>query len=162
VKGSPPGDIFEGVIAAPVSFSAVRGYKPEPHSGESLELGGPWGFYREFWRAHNLDHLAQLVSPEVSVASGQLLNVPLVIRNDTSSTIEAKLTTELASGWTERTRFATYAVPAHEAYPAQLVLVAPGGHAKEWHVLKWKIEVDGKPAGAVTLRVFISTGGLPQ
>lgn len=162
VKASPTGDIFEGVTETPALFSPVRGYKPESRTGVSLELGGPWAFYREFWRAHNLDHLAQLVSPEVSVASGQALNVPLVIRNDTGSAIEARLTAEVASGWTERTRFASYPVPARETYPVQLVLVAPTGHAKEWHELKWKIEVDGKPAGAVTLRVFISTGGLPQ
>jgi LmbE family N-acetylglucosaminyl deacetylase len=163
VKGTATGDIFEGVTTAePVAFSPVRGYKPEPRAGVSFELGGPWAFYREFWRAHNLDHLARLVSPEVSIASGQLLNVPLVIRNDTDRAIDAKLTTGLISGWTERTRFASYSVPARESYPVQLVLVAPGGRAKEWHELKWKIEVDGKPAGAVTLRVLISTGGLPQ
>lgn len=162
VKGNPTGDIFEGVTTAPVPFSPVRGYKPEPRAGVALELGGPWAFYREFWRAHNLDNLARLTSPEVSVASGQVLNVPLVIRNDTDSAIDARLTTELVSGWTERTRFTSYPVPAREAYPVQLVLVAPTGHAKEWHELKWKIEVDGKAAGAVTLRVLISTGGLPQ
>ena len=162
VKGSPTGDIFEGVTTAPVSFAPVRGYKPERRVGVTLELGGPWAFYREFWRAHSLDHLATLVSPEVSVASGQVLNVPLVIRNDTDKAIEAKLTTELVSGWTERTRFASYPVAAREAYPVQLVLMAPGGHAKEWHELKWKIEVDGKAAGEVKLRVLISTGGLPQ
>jgi LmbE family N-acetylglucosaminyl deacetylase len=162
VKGSTTGDIFEGVTPAPILFSPVRGYRPEPGAGVSLELGGPWAFYREFWRAHNLDHLGHLVAPEVSVVSGQLLNVPLIVRNDTDKSIEAKLTAEISAGWTERTRFASYPVAARQAYPVQLVLVAPAGHAKEWHELKWKIEVDGKPAGSVTLRVLISMGGLPQ
>ncbi|HWO01670.1 MAG TPA: hypothetical protein VNS63_20605, partial [Blastocatellia bacterium] len=162
VKGSVTGDIFEGVTGLPVSFSPVRGYRPEPRAGVSLELGGPWAFYREFWRVHNLDHLGKLVSPEVSVGSGQLLNVPLIIRNETNNSIDAKLTTEIPADWIERSRFSSYPVAAHQAYPLQLVLVAPAGHVKEWHELKWKIEVEGKPAGLVTLRVLISTGGLPQ
>ena len=162
VKGGTTGDVFEGVTATPISFSPVRGYRLQPRAGVAFELGGPWAFYREWWLAHNLDHLERLVSPEVSVASGQPLNIPLIIRNDTDSAIDAKLTTELPAGWTEHTRFASYPVPARGMYPVQLVLVAPNGRAKEWHELKWRIEVDGKPAGAVTLRVLISAGGLPQ
>ena len=42
--------MFEGVTKKPVAFAPVRGFQPQIHKGLSLELGGPWAFYREFWK----------------------------------------------------------------------------------------------------------------
>ena len=51
----------------------------------ALELGGPWAFYRSFWQAHGIEHLAKLYAPEAQVVAGEKLWVPLIIRNDTDS-----------------------------------------------------------------------------
>src|SRR6185369_11401545 len=107
-------------------------------------------------------HLAQLVTPEVGVAGGQPLNVPLLIANETDQTKLIKLTTDLPDGWSEQARFAEFPVAAHETYPVQLVLTAPTGHANEWQKITWKIESEGKSAGSVELRVHLKSGGLPQ
>jgi LmbE family N-acetylglucosaminyl deacetylase len=162
VQSTTTGDIFEGITAKAIAYVPVRGYRAEPRNGISLELGGPWAFYRDFWRAQNIDHLANLVTPEVGVASGQTLNVPLLISNETDSPKVLKLITELPEGWSERTRFAEYPLAPRETYPIQLVLTSPPGHAKEWHKITWKIESDGRMVGSVSLRVHLLSGGLPQ
>src|SRR5205814_1293383 len=120
VKSATTGDVFEGVDPAAILYSAVRGYQPERRDGLSLELGGPWAFYREFWKAHNLEHLARLLpAPEVGVQTGETLHAPLLIRNDSADPAEVTLTAALPQGWTERTGAARYPVAAHDVYPVQ-------------------------------------------
>lgn len=162
INATATGDVFEGIQANAIAYVRVQGHHAEPRNGISLELGGPWAFYRDFWRAQNIEHLAGLVTPEVGVAGGQSLNVPLLISNETDKSSVVKLITDLPEGWSERARFAEYPLAPHETYPIQLVLVAPPGHAKEWHKLNWKIEADGKFAGSISLRVHLASGGLPQ
>jgi len=170
VKTALTGDVFEGVAPGPIPYFpksspgnlAVNRFSQERRGRLSLELGGPWAFYREFWRAHNIEYLADLVAPEVGVGVGQTLNVPLLIANGTDQPKMIRMATELPEGWSEQARFAEYRVAAHETYPVQLVLTAPTGHANEWHKITWKIETDGKPAASVELRVHLKSGGLPQ
>lgn len=156
------GDIFEGVTQGAMAYAFKRPYRPLVREGISLQLGGPWAFYREFWRAQSIEQLAELVTPEVGVAAGTPLNVPLLIANDTDQAKVIKLMTELPDGWTEQARYSEFPVAAHETYPVQLILNAPAGHANEWHKIMWRIEVEGKPAGSVELRVHLRSGGLPQ
>lgn len=162
VSSAMTGDIFEGLTPGPIAYALKRPYRPLQRDGISLRLGGPWEFYREFWRAQSIDHLAGLVTPEVGVAGGQVLNVPVLIANDTDQPKVIRLLTELPDGWTEQVRHAEFPVPAHDTYPVQLVLTAPAGHANEWHKITWKIEAEGRPAGSVELRVHLKSGGLPQ
>lgn len=162
VKSTTTGDVFEGVTPGAIAYVPRSGYRPLHRDGISLQLGGPWAFYREFWRAQNIEHLAELVTPEVGVAGGQPLNVPLLIVNETDQAKAIRLMTELPEGWTEQTRFAEFPVAAHETYPVQLVLTSPAGRANEWQKITWKIEAEGKAAGSVELRVHLRSGGLPQ
>jgi LmbE family N-acetylglucosaminyl deacetylase len=162
VKSNTTGDLFEGISPDAIAYVPVRGHQAEPRKGISLELGGPWAFYRDFWRAQNVEHLAELVTAEVGVAGGQTLNVPLLISNDTDQSKVVKLITHLPEGWSEGPRFTSFPVAAHEIYPVQLGLVAPLGHAKEWHKINWTAEADGKQIGSVALRVHLASGGLPQ
>ena len=164
VKCDITGDVFEGVEPAAVPYSPVRGYVAARREGLSLELGGPWAFYREFWKARNLEHLARLLpTPEVSVQTGETLHVPLLIRNDSAEPAQVTLSVVLPQGWTERTGTARYRVSAHDAYPVQAAAVAPPSKGPEWQELTYKAEADGKTIGSITLRVTVTpSGGLPQ
>jgi len=162
VKSATAGEVFEGISAAAISYASRTSYRPEQRGDLSLQLGGPWAFYREFWRVQGLEHLGRLVAPEVGVAGAQPLNVPLLIANETNQPKAVRLKTELPEGWTEHARFAEFPVAAHETYPIQLVLTAPTGHSNEWQKITWKIEADGKVSGLVELRVHLKSGGLPQ
>jgi LmbE family N-acetylglucosaminyl deacetylase len=162
VKSTTTADVFEGVTSEPIAPASSRGERRESRPVVSLELGGPWAFYREFWRSQNIEHLATLLAPEVGVGGGQPLNVPLLISNETDEAKQVTLLSDLPAGWTERARFTTYPVAAHQTYPVQIALTAPSGHAKEWHTINWRIEVEGKAVASIALRVHLASGGLPQ
>ncbi len=164
INSSVTGDIFEGVQPGAVAFARVRGYEPQIPEGMALEMGGPWVFYREFWKAHDIEHLAKLLPiPELAVSWGGTLHVPLLIRNATANADEVSLTVSLPKGWTETSGSARYTVGPGEVYPAQSVLVAPPAGELGWQELVWKAEASGRPVGSVTLRVLVGRGGgLPQ
>jgi LmbE family N-acetylglucosaminyl deacetylase len=163
VGGSVTGDIFEGVKSDPVDFASRPGYRRQPRSGISLELGGPWAFYLDFWRAHGLDHLAGLLpQPEVSVQAGEDLHVPLLIHNDTSAPAQVDLTVSLPPSWRLKRGAARYRVAAHDTYPAQTLVVAPSVRSKAPVEVAWQAQSNGKMIGRVTMRVYTAEGGLPQ
>ena len=156
VKASITGDIFEGLTTDPVPFASVRGYRPVVRQGLSLQLGGPFAFYRDFWPAHNLEHLSELVAPEVELPGGDTLHVPLLIHNDTSEPVEVTLRPDLPAGWRESAGTASYPVSAHDTYPVEAVVIAPAAQRiSDWTALRWRAEVYDKAIGSVTMRVML-------
>ncbi|HVO64677.1 MAG TPA: PIG-L family deacetylase [Terriglobales bacterium] len=161
VGGTTTGDIFEGVTPTPVPYTRARGYEPPPPA-LALELGGPWAFYREFWPAHNIEHLAKLYSPEVQVTPGESLWVPLLIRNGTDSTKQVTLHWTLPPGWTQKPDDTVYTVAAQDAYQVQLTITSSAPQKNTWQNLTWTAESNGQNVGSVTLRVDVASNGLPQ
>ncbi len=161
VGGNATSDIFEGVTATPISYSRPRGYEPTP-SGLTLELGGPWAFYRTFWQAHGIEHLGKLFSPEAQVAPGETLWVPLIIRNDTDSEKQITLHATLPAGWSEKPEATAFTVAAHDSYPVQLTIKSSAAHKDTWQTLTWTADSGGQSIGTVTLRVDAASNGLPQ
>jgi LmbE family N-acetylglucosaminyl deacetylase len=164
VKSSVTGDIFEGVVPGAVPFAPVRGYQPQSRDKLVLEIGDPYSFYQEFWKAHNLEHLSRLVPlPEVAMNRGGTLRVPLLIRNDTQSSAVVSLTAVLPKDWTLKAGSALYPVAAGRSYPVLAILTAPSGGEVEWQELTFKAEASGRSIGSVTVRVLLGkSGGLPQ
>jgi LmbE family N-acetylglucosaminyl deacetylase len=163
VGGSVTGDVFEGVVPGTVPFVRVPGSQSQVREGLSLEFGGPWAFYREFWKAHQIEHLARLLPiPEVAIDPSSLLHIPLVIRNDTGNSEEVNLMPELPKGWTDQTRHTVYPLMPGDVYPVQAILLSPGTQKPEWQEITWKAEAGRRPIGSVTLRVYLGEGGMPQ
>jgi LmbE family N-acetylglucosaminyl deacetylase len=161
VGGTPLSDVFEGVGPAAIGYVRARGY--EPQSPElTFELGGPWAFYRAFWAAHNIEHLADLYPPEAQVAPGDSLWVPLLIRNDTDAAKRVTVRAVLPAGWSEKPGAAVYSVEPHDCYPVQLTVTPPESDKSRWQTLAWEATADGRKIGTVTLRVDVVGNGLPQ
>jgi len=161
VGGTTTGDVFDGITSTPIPYVRPRGYEP-PAAGVSFELGGPWAFYRAFWPAHNLDHLANLYPPEAQVAPGETLWVPLIVRNDTDSAKQVNLRANLPAGWRQKPEAALFSIGPRGSYPIQLTLtpaVLPKG---TWQTLSWSAESEDGSIGRVTLRVDLESNGLPQ
>jgi len=162
VKSTVTGDIFEGVEASPIPFARVHGYEAPRRAGVSIELGGPWAFYRHFCPAHDVGHIAHLLTPEVAIGPGERLHVPLLLHNDTGETQEVNLTVALPAGWTEAAGTAAYQVRPHEGYAVQVFLASPQKDAPAWQEITWKAESRGQGGGSIVLRVNLAGGGLPQ
>ena len=161
VGGTATSDIFEAIPPAPIAYVRARGYEPPP-PGVTVELGGPWAFYQQFWRAHNIEHLAGLYSSEAQVAPGDSLWVPLLINNHTDSAKHVTLRASLPSGWTQKPEATVYTVGPHDSYALQLTLVPSEAHKGTWQTLSWTAESTGQKIGSVTLRVNVAGNGLPQ
>jgi hypothetical protein len=160
VGGMATSDVFEGVTAGPIAYAKAAGYTP-PSPGVALELGGPWAFYRAFWPAHNIGHLADLYSPEAQVAPADTLWVPLLIRNDSDVPKQVTLHSRLPAGWSEKPD-AVYSVAAHDIYPIQLKVTPSADHKGTWQTLSWSAESEGQHLGPVSLKVNVAGNGLPQ
>jgi LmbE family N-acetylglucosaminyl deacetylase len=161
VGGTATSDIFEGITSAPIAYARARGYT-SPAPGLGLELGGPWAFYRAFWPAHNIEHLAELYSPEAQVAPGDTLWVPLLVRNDTETPKQVTLHSTLPAGWSEKPDATIYTVAAHDAYAIQLRITPAAAQKDTWQTLTWSAESGGQTVGSVSLRVDLAANGLPQ
>ena len=158
VKSTVTGDVFEGVVAGPILYAPPRGYQPESHPGISVELGSPWSFYRPFWKAHDVDRVAQLHTPEIGTKSGPVCTVSLVLRNDTDQSAEISLTVNLPAGWKDVRGAARYPVRAHSVYPV-VAEFSGQGTTPGWHDLTWNAEVNGAKMSSVSLHVFYGTKG---
>jgi LmbE family N-acetylglucosaminyl deacetylase len=157
VGGTITGDVFERVAAGSIAFVRPPGPSPGTPSGVSLKLGGPWEFYREFWRAHALDRLAELLPvPEVSIRPGQSIDIPLLIRNDTDGGRNVTVSSVLPDGWVEKARYATFPLPAHGTYPVARALTAPVAVKTGWYEVKWTANASGREIGTVLLRIYAS------
>ncbi|HWB95727.1 MAG TPA: PIG-L family deacetylase, partial [Bryobacteraceae bacterium] len=179
VGGSVTGDVFEGVVPGPLAFVPARGYQPETHTGLSLELGGQFAYYREFYAAHNLERIANLepiqefgVTPggieNKWAAPGGELPVPLLMHNFTDSPAQIDLTVDLPPGWTELEGSGQYPVAAHDQYPVEFRLMAPPqgtpqGKVGTWQQITWHARSAGQEIGAVTVKVYLEARpGMPQ
>jgi LmbE family N-acetylglucosaminyl deacetylase len=161
VGGSATSDVLEGVTPAPIAYARAHGYEPGP-AGVTVELGGPWAFYREFWAAHDIEHLKNLFTPEAQVQPGDTLWIPVLIRNNTDSTKQVTLHTILPAGWSRQPEATLYTVAAHDSYAVQFWINPSSAHKDTWQTLTWEAQSDNRKLPSVTLRLDVAGNGLPQ
>ena len=165
VKSSVTGDILEGVAPGPIPYARVHGYEAPAHPGLALALAGPWAFYRDFWDAHDIHHVADLLKqPEVMIAPGEKLDLPVTITNSGSSQLEVTLESVLPDGWREEQGTAIYPLPAHGSYTVQTIVQSPANATPGWvgKDLIWRAEAGGHEIGAIHMRVQLGSSVLPQ
>lgn len=154
VGGSVTGDIFADVVPGPISFAPVCSSPPQVREGLSIDLGGPWDFYRKFWPAHNISRLADLIKvPEIGGDPGGTLELPLLLHNDTDQPQTIHLSANLPSGWSEKAVPTLYPVRPHDVYPVWVVLTAPAEIGGQWQQMTWRAESKGKIFGSVTVKI---------
>jgi LmbE family N-acetylglucosaminyl deacetylase len=162
VGGSVTGDVFEGVTPGAVSFVHGGEKGPEPASGLSVELAGPWGFYDVFRPAHALQHLPRAAVPEIAIASGATLQIPLLLRNGTGASREIALTLVAPDGWTTELGVGTYTVRAGDQLPVLLTSVSPKTAEGSVEEIVCTAKADGQMVSTIKLHVRRRSGGLPQ
>jgi LmbE family N-acetylglucosaminyl deacetylase len=165
VGSSRTGDVMEGITGKPIAYAPAPGYRPIAKKGVSIELGGPWSFYREFWKAHDLGHLEGLLKqPEVSIAAGERLHLPITITNATNAAEDVTLKLSLPDGWREENGTAVYPVEAQGTYQVQAVIQSPPQAPRGWvqRDIVASAQAQGRDAGSIHVRVMIGGGGLAQ
>jgi len=162
VPCSTSGDIFEGIDSSEHSYVRASGYSPDQQTGIHLETGGVFKFYRQFWKVHDINHLKTLITPEVMVASGSYVHLPLLICNYTDKPIEVNLSSQLPVGWQHYSGIGRYKVAAGEDCPAQTLVQAPYETTKKPVMIRWNIEMNGISIDSVNFKVDLRYWTLPQ
>ena len=163
VPSSTDADVFAGMDDKPVPFAPQPPYQKRIGAGFTMELGGPWTFYREFYPAHSLTALEHLVPPQTALGADRQLWVPLLLRNNSPEAIDIPLEAHLPSGWSGYSRSGIYHLPPGGTYPVQCFLTAPPDSGQKTpEILTWTATRDGHPAGEVNLKVYMEYNGVPQ
>lgn len=163
VPSSTDADVFAGVDDKPIPFAPQPPYQKHTGAGFSMELGGPWVFYREFYPVHSLKALEHLVPAQTALGADHQLWVPLLLHNDSVSAMNITLEAHLPSGWSGYSRAGIYHLPPHSTYPVSCFLTAQAeSDSGKTEVLNWTATLAGQPAGKVNLTVYREYNGVPQ
>ena len=164
VPSSPLGDVMQGAekpaSAIPCS-PCTEGTEP---IGVTMELGGPWHFYRQFYAAHQLDSIKSLVPPETALGSDRQLWVPLLLANNTAAAEDVTITSNVPSAWKQYTGPGTYHLEPGASYPVQVFLIAPPDSpaVQSPQTLTWTAATGGHTIGTISLSVYLEFDGVGQ
>lgn len=163
VKSTATADMFEGVIPQGIPYHPLAPIVPRETSAPALQLGGSWQFYRRFWLAHGLEHLADLVGPEVAVNFDSFLWVPLIIENPNGTPMNVNLGADLPGGWSYvRKPAQQIVIDAHQTYWLDFEVRTPAERVEGWTAIGIRADSAGKPLGSIQLKVQLTGGALPQ
>ena len=173
---SSEADVWDGIDTTPIAYVPPPGYHADPRLLVSVELGGPWAFYKQFQNAHAIASSLSFVKPQTAFSSYSQLWIPLLIHNDTNQPRDLLLKSSLPDGWAP-IEDTMYHVEAHSSYPVQLFLtrtaplpasagitqtptsVMPVTPTQDLH---WSLSDGGKPAGEASITVYLEYNGVPQ
>ena len=163
VGGKATDDILFGVKSEPITFVRDSGYQASSQTGVTAELGGPWAFYKQFWAAHGLNHLDNLLAPEVAIGISSTLSVPVLVRNNTDGDQEVSLRVALPQGWTLLSNATTWSIAPHADLPVELYLKTPAKVESDWQEIGVAVETaaKGEPI-RLPLKVNLTQTALPQ
>jgi LmbE family N-acetylglucosaminyl deacetylase len=162
VSGTATGDVLEGIKPGSLAFVRPPASSPLQHSGLSIEIGGPWHFYENFRRAHDLTQMPKAETPEISVAAGTILQLPVILRNDGGESAEITLSATVPDGWALKNPLARYQLAPGDVYPLEVELTTPSKKSDQVSEVACRAEAAGREIGTVRLRVRVGSGGLPQ
>ena len=98
----------------------------------------------------------------MAIRPGERFHLPLVIHNGNAEQLQVALSATPPGGWSVAAGQAIYPVEVHETSQVETVLTSPSNADPAWQTVVCKAESAGNPVGAITMRVHLAGGGLPQ
>lgn len=162
VSSSETADLFAGVSSQPLPYHAPPGFQLQTSSKPTLELGGSWHFYRQFWQAHGLQHLAKLVGPEIMAQYSSRFFIPLLIDNPTDQALPVNLNINLPEGWSFlRHPTDGFSVPSHDSRSYMLV-VKTAGKQEGWKTINIAASSNHAQLSEVNIRTELDPAAMPE
>jgi LmbE family N-acetylglucosaminyl deacetylase len=163
VGGSAADDIFQGVRSGPIAFVRDPGYQASNATGLSAEFGGPWAFYKQFWTAHGLDHLSNLLAPEVGIGVASMLSIPVLVHNRTNQDQMISIGATLPKGWTLLSKTPRWSIPPRADLPVELYFKTPDKVGADWQTIQINVTPtrNADPI-RLPLKVNLTATALPQ
>jgi LmbE family N-acetylglucosaminyl deacetylase len=139
----------------------------ETHRTE-LRLGGPWDFYLEFRKRHNLENLPQAATPEIAVKSGTTLMIPLMVEHVPASGVSTvKISVDAPPNWHLESGAGSFQLPQEKLTAMRVDIAIPALTREEVNSSKPQeiavhAEMGGKSIGEIKMRVALQNGGVPE
>ena len=124
VSGRTTADVFDGIGSNAILFVPLKSSLPTSPAQTEVEIAGPWGFYRKFWREHDLDSLDSLRA-EIAVQPTDTLTIPLRIQNNTARVEKFTVSVVLPQGWKLKHELAPVEVPSGDEITVRIPVIAP-------------------------------------
>ncbi|MET0290159.1 MAG: PIG-L family deacetylase [Pseudoxanthomonas sp.] len=155
VGGRVTDDVLHGVREVLIDHSPPQVVSAK-QDAPVISLGGPWAFYRSFWSAHGLAHLAKLqATPVLGVTRGSRNVVPILLRNDSANEILLSIEAKVPSPWTVEQPFARYPVPANSVREVSISILAPERPEKTPALVELKLRAGDRILGDTSLAVHV-------
>jgi LmbE family N-acetylglucosaminyl deacetylase len=162
VQSSPTADLFDGANGDSIPYHTPPGFAQRKLSSPQLELGGSWYFYRQFWQAHGLEHLANLLEPEIMAQFSSRFTIPLIIENPTDRPMHVNLSVNLPPGWSfVRQPAGTFSVRANSIYSYIFETKTPSSQSG-WQNIAIDAESNHERLGHIRIRTELSNAAMPQ
>jgi LmbE family N-acetylglucosaminyl deacetylase len=132
----------------------------------SVELAGPWQYYREFRERHGLTDLPQPKLNEIELKTGSTLNVPIMVTHSPDKNVEVDVTVDAPKGWSVLSGAGRLLLPAESKTALTVAMSMPDlskGELKtaEPAEVVVNVSVEGTQS-QVRLRVLLKSSALPQ
>jgi LmbE family N-acetylglucosaminyl deacetylase len=169
VSARPTDDVFAGTEGAIDFHQELRATAiGREVQRTELRLGGPWDFYTEFRKRHNLENLPVAATPEIAVKNGTMLTIPLIVEHSPASGVTVvKITVDTPQKWHVDSGAGVFQLPEEKFTALRVDISIPSLTPEEVKAagqeeVSVRAEIAGKSIGEVKLRVSLQSGGLPQ
>jgi LmbE family N-acetylglucosaminyl deacetylase len=155
-------DLFAGIRPGEIPYHRPPGYQPESSSSPRIELGGSWHFYRQFWPAHGIGHLSELLKPEFMAKFGAPFIIPVLIENPTDAPIRVSFSAELPEGWTVRRPLpSSLEVGPHQTVGVPFEVKTADKQARA-ESIRIEAKGNGLQSGELKLKAVLDSSAMPQ
>lgn len=150
-------DVFIGVTNDAIAFHSHPGFNRGSDLNPTIHIGDPWNYYHDFWLAHGLDHLVDIVPTEVTVKVNGTLAIPLTIQNPLDTALHVELSVQAPPEWRVKPS-GTILIEPHTRHFVRVQADAPDKELPGWQNFVVTAQSDGHAIGTVPLRAQLSTG----
>jgi hypothetical protein len=154
VESHVTADVFDGIRPGAIPVRPLKTQAPPVSLDLQVELSGPWGFYRGFWRAHDLESL-RFLRPEIAVPPNDTLTIPLLVRNSYSEAAKVTPSVILPPGWKQSGENEPATIPAEGQMTIDLHAIAPAEENDRFAEIRINVVAGGSFAyqGSVFVKV---------
>jgi len=165
-QSKPTDDVFENLNGKP-STCAAPPPKATPAEEATVELGGPWGYYKQFRRDHCLSELPVAKMAEIAIKSGSTLGVPITIHHDARKELGITVNAAVPNRWKVVSGTGKLKLPPEERTNLRVEIETPTLTEAELksarsETILVQVEEAGNAAKTIELKVSLRGSALPQ
>ena len=165
-ESKPTDDVFANFEGKPAVCTALSQVSRSAEN-TTVELGGPWNFYKQFRKERCLSELPVAKTPEIAIKSGNTLSVPITICHDAAGELDITVNASVPSGWKVVSGTGKLKLPAEPRTNLRVemetpVLTEADLRTGKTEIIRVQVEEAGRMTQTVELKVALRGSALPE